>query len=183
MTFWPPVRDITFTSRRRSGSRIEAVRREEKSGIPLLRQLIGAGDRILALTLPFAAIGIAANLRWPSVFRLGDGATGTIAGIILLAVGVPVWLTRVVQIIANVPRGRLITTGPYALLLHPLYTAVSLFVVPGIGLLFDSWVGLAIGAVMFLSSRLYASSEERELAERFPVEYPAYRAKVLLRRW
>jgi len=145
-----------------------------------LKALIGAGDRIMGLTLPFAAVGIAANVAWPGLFRVDAGMAGLVAGIVLLAIGVPVWLVSVVQILVNVPRGRLITTGPFALLLHPLYTAVALFVIPGCGLALDSSVGFGIGAVLYVSCRLFAGREERALAERFPTEYPAYRARVLL---
>jgi hypothetical protein len=52
-----------------------------------LRQLIGAGDRILGFTLPFAMIGEAANVTWPSIFRIGLGVPGRVAGTIVLSSG------------------------------------------------------------------------------------------------
>jgi hypothetical protein len=55
-----------------------------------------------------------------------------------------------------------------------------LLVIPGVGLLFDSWLGFALGLVLYVASRRFAPSEEREMAERFPDEYPAYRKRVLL---
>ena len=145
-----------------------------------LKALVGAGDRIVGLTLPLALAGLAANILWPSAFRIGFGAVGTIVGIVLVAAGVPIWLTSAVQILASVPRGKLITSGPFALVLHPLYTSVALLVIPGCGLLLDSWLGFAIGSVLYASARLFAPSEERDLAARFPEDYPAYRKRVLL---
>ena len=145
-----------------------------------IKALVGAGDRIMALTLPFVIVGLAANALWPSVFRTGLGATGTIVGIVLLTIGVPLWLTSVVQILVFVPRGRLITSGPFALMLHPLYTSVALLVIPGCGLLFGSWLGFVLGAVLYLSARRFQRSEERDLAARFPRDYPEYRKRVLL---
>jgi protein-S-isoprenylcysteine O-methyltransferase Ste14 len=53
-------------------------------------------------------------------------------------------------------------------------------VVPGCGLLADSWLGFAVGGLLYLSVRLFAPSEERDLAARFPERYPAYRRQVLL---
>jgi protein-S-isoprenylcysteine O-methyltransferase Ste14 len=146
----------------------------------LIKTLVGAGDRIMALTLPFAVAGVAANVLWPSAFRLGWGAAGTTIGVLFLAIGVPLWLASVVQILLLVPKGRLITGGPFALMFHPLYTSVALLVLPGLGLLFDSWVGLSIGLVLYVCSRRYAPREERALAERFGEEYAAYRERVLL---
>ena len=146
-----------------------------------IRDLVGAGDRIAALTLPFAAVGVAANVLWPWAFRMGFGAVGMAIGAVFAAVGVPLWLASVVQVLVLVPKGRLITGGPFALVLHPIYTTVALLVVPGCGLLFDSWLGFAIGIVLYGSVRLYGPSEEQSLAARFPREYPAYRERVLLR--
>jgi protein-S-isoprenylcysteine O-methyltransferase Ste14 len=143
-----------------------------------IKTLVGAGDRIAALSLPFAVIGVAADILWPSVFRMGLGATGAVVGIVFLAVGTPLWLTSVIQILAS--RGKLVTGGAYAVMLHPLYTSVALLVIPGCGLLFDSWLGFAVGLILYLAVRLYTPSEERHLAARFPQDYPAYRRRVIL---
>jgi protein-S-isoprenylcysteine O-methyltransferase Ste14 len=111
---------------------------------------------------------------------MGFGVAGIIVGMVCVAIGVPLWLTSAFQILAFVPRGKLITSGPFALMLHPLYTSVALLVVPGCGLLFDSWLGLAVGTALYFSSRLFAPNEERDLAARFPQDYPAYRKRVIL---
>jgi len=145
-----------------------------------LKALVGAGDRIMALTLPFAGAGLTANVLWPSAFRMGLGAAGTFLGIALVSIGVPIWLTAVGQILRDVPEGKLITSGPFRLMLHPIYTSVALLVIPGCGLLFDSWLGFALGAVLYFASRIFAPAEERDLARGFPEDYPAYRKRVLL---
>lgn len=145
-----------------------------------LKVLVGEGSHVMDLTLPFAAAGIAANLILPQVFRPGFRPAGTIVGIALLAVGVPLWLTSAVQILVNVPKKRLITTGPFALVLHPLYTFVALLVIPGTGLLLETWVSLAIGVVLYAANRIYSPREEHLLERCFPAEYPAYRRRVLL---
>ena len=145
-----------------------------------LTVLVGSGDRIMSVAAPFIAIGVAANILWPSVFALGGGRAGLIAGIVLLVIGLPAWLTGVIQVLINVPKRRLITTGPFAVLLHPMYTTVSLLVLPGLGLLFDSWAGAAAGVVLYVCSRIFAPQEDRILAGIFPVQYPAYRRGVLI---
>jgi protein-S-isoprenylcysteine O-methyltransferase Ste14 len=145
-----------------------------------LKALVGSGDKVMGLTLPFLLAGVAANVVWPAAFRLGFGAGGIVAAAALLVTGVPLWLTAVVQVLVLVPQKRLISTGPFALMLHPIFTAVALLVMPGLGLLLDSWVGFAIGAVLYVSTRIFAPAEEKLLERYFPVDYPAYRAKVLL---
>ena len=145
-----------------------------------LKVLVGSGDRIMSLTLPFIVIGVAANILWPSVFALGFGLGGLIAGIVLLAIGVPAWLSGVALVLINVPKKKLITTGPFAVVLHPMYTAVALLVIPGIGLLVGSWVGAGIGVVLYVASRIFSPAEDELLQRVFPKEYPAYRKAVLI---
>ena len=145
-----------------------------------LKVLVGSGDRIMTLTLPFIVVGIVANILWPSIFALGFGQGGVIAGIIILVIGVPVWLSGVALVLTHVPRKKLITTGPFAVLLHPMYTAVSLLVIPGLGLLFDTWVGFFIGVALYVFARIFSRAEDQMLAKVFPKEYPDYRKRVLI---
>jgi protein-S-isoprenylcysteine O-methyltransferase Ste14 len=144
-----------------------------------LRKLIGAGDRIIGGVLPVAAAVIAANAVWPRAFGMHTGLAGLVAGIVLIALGGFPWLWAVAQILVYVPRNRLITTGPFAVVLHPIYTFVALLVIPGVRLVLDTWAGFAIGAALYLSSRIFAPSEEKQLAVSFSAEYPSYRARVL----
>jgi protein-S-isoprenylcysteine O-methyltransferase Ste14 len=146
----------------------------------LLKTLVGAGDRIMALALPFIGVGVAANIAWPTVFRMGLGTGGLVAGLAFLLIGVPLWLISAVQLLVYVPRKALITTGPFRLMLHPVYTSVAILVCPGLGLALDTWLGPALGAVLYVSSRIFSGSEEKALATDFPTEYPAYRERVLL---
>jgi protein-S-isoprenylcysteine O-methyltransferase Ste14 len=145
-----------------------------------LKVLVGSGDRIMALTLPFLVVGVVANILWPSVFRLGFATGGLIAALVLLVIGVPVWLWSVALILVRVPQKKLITGGPFAVIPHPLYTSVALLVLPGVGLLLDTWVGIAVGAVLYASSRIFSPAEDRILEKYFPGEYPAWRRRLLL---
>jgi protein-S-isoprenylcysteine O-methyltransferase Ste14 len=44
----------------------------------------------------------------------------------------------------------------------------------------DTWVGFAIGGALYVSSRVFAPSELRQLEKDFPPEYAKYRSRVLL---
>jgi protein-S-isoprenylcysteine O-methyltransferase Ste14 len=65
-------------------------------------------------------------------------------------------------------------------MLHPIYTSVALLVLPGLGLALDTWLGVAVGAILYAASRIFSKSEEKILAALFSTEYQAYRARVLL---
>ncbi len=69
-----------------------------------LKVLVGAGDKVMGLLLPFAAVGVTANILWPAVFHMAFGRPGLVAGIVTLAVGAPFWLISVAQVLTQVPK-------------------------------------------------------------------------------
>ena len=83
-------------------------------------------------------------------------------------------------LLSKVPRGELITHGPYAVVKHPLYTGAALLVLPWLGFLFNTWLGAAIGIVLYVASRIFAPAEEVELAQTFGGAWDAYTAEVRL---
>jgi protein-S-isoprenylcysteine O-methyltransferase Ste14 len=77
-----------------------------------------------------------------------------------------------------VPRGELITSGPYRCVKHPLYTGVALLVLPWAGLLLDTWLGIPLGIALYAGSRMFSPAEERELAKTFGVVWDEYAKSV-----
>ena len=146
-----------------------------------LRALIGRGDRIGLFVLPFAVVGIVLDVLFPAAFGVGGPPPWLqVTSAVVLAVGVLVWAWSVALLLTQARAGELITTGPYALCRHPLYTSVALLVLPWLGFLLDTWVGALLGAALYVGSRLFAPAEETELAERFGSRWDAYRAGI---RW
>jgi protein-S-isoprenylcysteine O-methyltransferase Ste14 len=128
--------------------------------------LVGSGDKIGLLTLPFLLVGLALNVAYPSAFQVGGPpAALRLVSAVVLIVGVTVWAWSIFLILTKVPRGELITSGPYAVVRHPLYTAVALLVLPWIGLLLNTWLGVLVGIILYLASRRYAPEEEAVLSK------------------
>lgn len=144
-----------------------------------LTALVGSGDRIGLTTLPFLIAGLVLNIAYPALFDVGGPAV--VLGVVsaaVLAVGVVIWAWSVVLILTHVPKGQLITHGPYAVVKHPLYTAVALLVLPWLGFLLDSWLGAVLGAVMYTASRIFAPAEEKHLSRAFGRAWTEYRSAV-----
>ncbi len=144
-----------------------------------IKALVGSGDRIGLLALPFLAVGLTLNLLFPAAFAVGGPSTALRAvSLAVLIPGLVIWLWSVVLIITRVPRGELITSGPYALVKHPLYTGVALLVLPWAGFLLNTWLGALLGASLYVGSRLFAPAEERALARAFGTRWDEYRRRV-----
>ena len=140
-----------------------------------LKALIGSGERIGKLILPFLVIGLVLNLLRPSLFSVGGPPLVLkVLSIFILIPGVTIWLWSAVLILTKVPKQELITNGPFSLVKHPLYTGVGLLVLPWIGFLLNTWLGALIGIVLYLGSRMFAPEEERALAKTFGVAWDDY---------
>jgi protein-S-isoprenylcysteine O-methyltransferase Ste14 len=107
------------------------------------------------------------------IFNVGDPLVAL--GLALVAGGLAVrgWAAGTLK-----KQRQLATTGPYALVRHPLYFGSFLMMV-GFGTLIHDPITLWIvaGPVAWLYWQA-VRSEERKLAELFPVEWSAYRARV-----
>jgi protein-S-isoprenylcysteine O-methyltransferase Ste14 len=146
-----------------------------------IRNLVGSGDRIMLFTLPFVAVGAVVQYLAPSLLSVdGSWMPLRVLALVVLGVGLVVWAWSVALILTKVPRGELITSGPYAVVKHPLYTSVALLVLPAAGILLNSWLGVVVGLGLYLASRRYSPEEEHGLAARFGPLWEAYERRVLL---
>jgi protein-S-isoprenylcysteine O-methyltransferase Ste14 len=144
-----------------------------------LGALVGSGDRIGLFTLPFAIVGLILDIAVPSFFDVGGPPPAlAVISIVVLIAGVTIWIWSIVLILTKVPRGELITSGPYSLVKHPLYTAVALLVLPWIGFLLNTWLGAAIGIVLYIGSRIFAPREEASLSKMFGARWDEYARTV-----
>ena len=114
-------------------------------------------------------------------------STMLIAGVVLFTAGLvlSIWARATLDRNWDIPmahrRGnKLVTSGPYRLVRHPIYTGYLLM---ALGSAVDddsSWLALLIIAGAFF---IYSAAvEERTMAKQFPKTYPAYRrqTKMLL---
>jgi protein-S-isoprenylcysteine O-methyltransferase Ste14 len=162
-------------------ARPTGVHRQHSGRGAQLRVLVGSGDKIGLFTLPFLLVGLALNVAYPSLFQVGGPpAALRWVSIVVLAAGIVIWAWSVALILTWVPRAELITTGPFALVKHPLYTGVALLVLPWAGLLLDTWLGVLVGAALYVGSRRYSAEEEATLADSFGPAWDDYRRAVLL---
>jgi len=146
-----------------------------------LSVLVGSGRQIALLALPFLVVGTALNALRPAWFAVGGPALAlSIVSVVVLTAGIAAWGWSVYLILTRLPRKELITSGPYALMKHPLYTGAALLVLPWLGFLCNSWLGLVVGGVLYVGCRLYAPAEERMLSQIFGPAWHEYSKGVLI---
>jgi protein-S-isoprenylcysteine O-methyltransferase Ste14 len=144
-----------------------------------LKVLVGNGKKIGLFTLPFLIIGLLLNIIIPSLFNVGGPSVVLkVISIIILIPGVTIWIWSVVLILTKVPQKKLITSGPYSLVKHPLYTGVALLVIPWIGFLFNTWLGALIGIIVYIGARIFSPEEEEALSKLFGASWDEYCNKV-----
>ncbi len=144
-----------------------------------LKELVGSGGRIWLFTLPILAVGLVLNILYPAVFRVGGPShiLRTISFLMLIP-GIVIWWWSTALIATKARRGELITTGPYALIKHPIYTSVGLLVIPSACFLLNTWLGALVGIVLYIGARRYAPEEEKTLSRTFGPAWDAYVGKV-----
>ena len=154
------------------------VRREQKGWDRILTALL-----LIAYVAWTALAGLDAGRFYWSSMPLLLQALGFA---LIIACMVFAWLTfrentfaaPVVRI--QTERGqKAITTGPYALVRHPMYAGALLFMI-GQPLLLGSWWALAAAPVLILLMAIRAVGEERELARALP-GYAQYMKTVRFR--
>ncbi|MGB8385724.1 MAG: isoprenylcysteine carboxylmethyltransferase family protein [Dermatophilaceae bacterium] len=124
-------------------------------------------------------VGVVLNVLFPAAFAVGGPPQALRVGsLVVLLAGLVIWVWTVVLILRDVPRGRLITGGPYSIVRHPLYTGVALLVLPWAGLLLNTWLGVALGAVLYVASRMFSPAEEAELSRTFGARWDEYSRSV-----
>ena len=140
----------------------------------------GVGPKIFLPGIAYDLIAGLATHFWPDVFLIRSVSNSILAGagIVLLILGVPMWAIGVWTIERAFRRGELATSGVYALVRHPIYSAWIVFIFPAVALLCRSWLMLPASLVSYVIFKLLIKREEKYLEEKFGQAYLDYRGRV-----
>jgi protein-S-isoprenylcysteine O-methyltransferase Ste14 len=139
----------------------------------------GIGPRTFGPSLLLAVTAWVATREWPEVFGIPGLAPGIrIAGGILMGFGFLLWLAGVVTVMRAYKRDELMTSGPFALVRHPVYSAWITLIFPGLALWARSWLMLFVPLLGYAMFRMLIHREDEYLDRRFGQSYREYRARV-----
>lgn len=140
----------------------------------------GVGPRIFVAGGTYAvAAGMATHL-WPGVCVVQPLHHPVFVAVAaaFLVMGVPMWLIAIATVMRAYRRDRLATSGVFALVRHPVYSAVIVLILPGLTLLTCSWPLLLTPLVAYVVFKRVIHREDEYLQERFGPSYLEYRSRV-----
>src|SRR6266542_139603 len=136
--------------------------------------------KIGGLLLWFSPLVYLINPKWMAWSKIGlpDGVRWLGVGIGVLCVAGIYWLfssigSGITLTSATRKEHKLVTSGPYRWIRHPLYTGgAALFI--SLGMMADNWFIAVLVALTFMLMAIRTPKEEANLIEKFGDEYRAY---------
>jgi protein-S-isoprenylcysteine O-methyltransferase Ste14 len=102
-------------------------------------------------------------------------------GIILIVPGVIMVAACGRRLLKSFNKNKLMTDGLYKVFRDPMYVAYLIFVVPGICLLFNSWLVLTTILLNYVLYSKLIKREHKYLEVKFSTEYKNYLDKVIIK--
>ncbi len=103
-----------------------------------------------------------------------------IAGIVLLVIGVAWYIATLTLMIPAIKNNQLVTRGVYRFCRNPLYFALLILLLPGLGLVLNSWIIPIASILGCLAFKKFIHEEEEMLERIFGNDYKNYKTKTPL---
>lgn len=141
--------------------------------------IVGQGGKIILFMLPSLMTAIWVHLYFPQIAALPESISFIQPlGYLLLLLGLILWGTAVIQLLAGFSRGELVTTGAYGVVRNPIYSSVTFFILPALALVTLTWVYFVVSAFLYFGVVLFIGKEEQQLTKAFGKEYEDYLTRV-----
>lgn len=141
--------------------------------------IIGQGGKIILFMLPSLLAAIAVHVKFPTIAAL-PGSLGFVRyiGYVWLLLGIVLWGSAIVKLLSGFYKGKLLTTGAYGVVRNPIYSSVTVFILPAVSLITVTWVYFVAAAFLYVGVIIFIGKEEQHLKETFGKEYDEYLTKV-----
>jgi len=137
----------------------------------------GVGPTFAFLSIAYGVFVLAISRYFYPFFRipLAPQWLLSVVGAVLILIGMPFFIVSIKTVMKAYNSDSLVTRGIYGCCRHPLYSAWVVFIVPGIVLLANSWLGLTAPLFMYVLLWKLAVKEEGYLERTFGSEYRDYK--------
>jgi protein-S-isoprenylcysteine O-methyltransferase Ste14 len=141
--------------------------------------IVGQGGKIILFTLPSLIAAIWVHLYLPQISALPESLRFIQpVGYVLLAMGLILWASAVIQLLKGFSQGKLVTTGAYGIARNPIYSSATFFILPAVALLTLTWVYFVVSIFLYAGVMVFIGTEEKQLTQAFGEEYEGYMARV-----
>ena len=144
--------------------------------------IMGVGGKIAVPTLLYVAVAWVVSWLFSPLFRITDNYGALlIVGLAMIAVGFSLNLVAAFSMLVAYREERLATGGLYHIFRDPMYVLQIFITLPGLFLLFNSWLVLSGVIPAYIAYRLFVREEHKDLEERFGETYRVYLKGVLIK--
>ena len=140
----------------------------------------GVGPIFAFLSIGYGVIVLAISRYFYPTFQISLLPKWFLSGlgVVLILIGIPFLIFSVKTVMKAYNSDSLVTRGIYGCCRHPLYSAWVVFIVPGIVMLVNSWIGLTAPLFMYFLLCKLVIKEEAYLERVFGSEYIDYKKEI-----
>lgn len=146
-------------------------------------KITGAAPMIAVPTFLYLILTILITYFSEGIFKITSQSNIIIvtSGAVLIISGVVIVASCGRKLLKTFDKGILITDGLYKFFRNPMYAAYLILIIPGISLLFNSWLALTTVILNYVLFSFMVEREYQYLRDKFGKEYEDYLAKVLIK--
>lgn len=146
-------------------------------------KITGAAPMIAVPTFLYLIITILITYFYEGIFKITSQSNTIIvtSGAVLIISGAVIVASCGRKLLKTFDKGILITDGLYKFFRNPMYAAYLILIIPGISLLFNSWLALTTVILNYVLFSFMVEREYQYLRDKFGKEYEDYLAKVLIK--
>ena len=104
-----------------------------------------------------------------------------VLGLILITIGIIMVVHCAKKLLSSFNNNKLMTDGLYKIFKDPMYAAYMIFVIPGVTLLFNSWLAMTTVIINYVLYSVFIRKEHVYLRDKFGNDYDEYRKTVLIK--
>jgi protein-S-isoprenylcysteine O-methyltransferase Ste14 len=144
--------------------------------------IMGVGTKIAIPTFIYLAVAAVISWLFSPAFRITDNEGAIIIiGIVMIVAGFSLNLVAAFSMLKAYREERLATSGLYHIFRDPMYVLQIFITLPGLFLLFNSWLVLAGVIPAYIAYRVFVREEHKYLEATFGEEYREYARGVLIK--
>ena len=156
-----------------NNSKEEVIKRNQEISF------LGVGPKMTLALIPFIVLLSILNIIFSPAFQLPVNPIWMISiGSALIIIGGLIFIKSEITLRKAFKASKLLLTGFYGHIRHPMYGSFIVFIIPGIVLMINSWILFFLPFIFYIIFRIFIKQEERYCLKKFGEKYSHYKKNV-----